>query len=228
MADPVYRPIIALVLGVFRALGLRIRTVGLEHLPPSGGMVLAINHVSYLDFALAGRAILPTGRLVRFMAKKEIFDVPVLGWLMRGMKHIRVDRSAGAGAYLEAVRALQSGEIVGVFPEATISLAFEIKAFKTGAARMARDADVPIVPMVIWGGQRVWTKFRRPQLRHRRVPVLVTIGAPINASGDPDQTTQQLRSAMQAMLEQVHRDYPDSPVGQWWGPARLGGTAPPL
>lgn len=225
MAEPVYRPVIGLVMAIFGALGLRIKTQGLEHVPRSGGMVLAINHVSYLDFALGGRALLPTKRLVRFMAKKAIFDTPGVGLLMRGMKHISVDRSAGASAYREAVAALERGEVVGVFPEATISKSFEIKAFKSGAARMAISAGVPIVPMVIWGGQRVWTKHRRPQLLRRGIPIRILIDAPMTDT-DADRLTDRLRTRMREMLEAVQANYPDSHAGQWWAPSRLGGTAP--
>lgn len=225
MAEPVYRPVIGLVLALFRALGLRIRTTGLDHLPRQGGVVLAINHISYLDFALAGYAVLPTGRLIRFMAKKAIFDVPVIGQLCRGMKHISVDRSAGADAYREAVNALERGEIVGVFPEATISLSFELKEFKSGAARMAVAAGVPILPMVVWGGQRVWTKRHRPQVLRRGVPIRIAIGTPITGS-DPGALTEQMRASMSALLSEVQAGYPDSHSGQWWAPARLGGTAP--
>lgn len=225
MGEPVYRPVIVLVQSAFAALGLRIRTSGLEHIPPTGGAVIAMNHVSYLDFALAGKAILPSKRLVRFMAKKAIFDVPVLGALMRGMRHISVDRSAGSAAYNQAVSALRKGELVGVFPEATISRSFELKEFKSGAARMATTAGVPVIPMIVWGGQRIWTKGRRPHLSRRRVPISVAIG-PALIDNDPSALTERLRAAMADLLERVQQTYPDSHSGQWWAPRRLGGSAP--
>src|SRR3954451_17481492 len=105
----------------FAALGLRFTVTGTEHVPRTGGAVMAINHTGYLDFTFAGYAARPAGRLVRFMAKDEIFHNPVAGPLMRGMKHIPVDRDAGSAAFGPAVRALRDGEIVGVFPEATMS-----------------------------------------------------------------------------------------------------------
>ena len=107
---------------------------------------MVINHTGYLDFAYAGLAAQRSGRLVRFMAKDSVFTHRVSGPLMRGMKHIPVDRAAGAGSYAAAVDALRDGEIVGVFPEATISRSFELKDFKNGAARMAAEAGVPILP----------------------------------------------------------------------------------
>ena len=138
MVEPVYTPVITAVKGLFRALGIRFTVTGAEHVPRTGGAVMAINHVGYLDFTFAGLAAQPAGRLVRFMAKKEVFDHRVSGPLMRGMKHIPVDRhGVPAQSYAAAVAALRSGEIVGVFPEATISRSFELKEFKTGAVRMA-------------------------------------------------------------------------------------------
>ena len=90
-------------------------------MPRTGGVVLASNHVSYFDFIFCGYAARPAKRLVRFMAKKVTFDHKVSGPLMRSMHHIPVDRSAGADAMEHAIDSLRSGEVVGVFPEATIS-----------------------------------------------------------------------------------------------------------
>ena len=114
MAEPTYTPIIALAKLVFRGLGLRFTITGAEHVPRTGGAVMAINHVGYLDFTFAGLAAQPAGRLVRFMAKKEVFDHRVSGPLMRGMKHIPVDRhGVPADSYAAAVAALRSGGVVG-------------------------------------------------------------------------------------------------------------------
>ena len=101
---------------------------------------------------------------------------------MRGMHHIPVDRKAGAGAYDEALAALRAGEVVGVFPEATISQSFEVKGLKSGAARMALAAGVPIVPVRIWGTQRLWTKGHKRQLTRRHTPVTIVVGPPVPAA----------------------------------------------
>ena len=140
MPEIVYPPVIALAKTLFRVLDLRLRVEGSEHVPTSGGAVLASNHISYLDFIFAGFGAQPAGRLVRFMAKQEVFAHPIGGPLMRGMRHIPVDRSAGAGSFEAAVKALGAGEVVGVFPEATISRSFTVKQLKSGAARLAQDA----------------------------------------------------------------------------------------
>lgn len=234
MAELVYPPVLGFVHTFFRVLRLRIRVDGVANLPATGGGVLAINHVGYLDFVfagLSGRHARPK-RLVRFMAKEEIFHHPVAGPLMRGMHHISVDRLAGADAYLSAVEALRAGELVGVFPEATISRSFELKGFKTGAARMAMEAGVPIIPIITWGSQRLITKGRPPHWR-RKTPILVRVGAPIAVAPDADvnAVTDELRAQMSELLTQVRSEYPDQPSGdddRWWLPASLGGTAPTL
>ena len=101
--DLVYPPVIASAYGAFSLLGLKFTLQGADHVPRTGGAVLASNHVSYLDFIFCGRAARPSHRLVRFMAKKSTFDHKVSGPIMRSMHHIPVDRSAGAGAYSHAV-----------------------------------------------------------------------------------------------------------------------------
>ena len=232
MVEPVYTPVIGLARAFFAALGLRFTISGQEHIPREGGAVLAMNHVGYLDFALCGWAFRPSGRVVRFMAKKEVFDHPVGGPLMRGMKHIPVDRESGATSYLAAVEACRRGEIVGVFPEATISQSFDLKGFKSGAARMAMDAGVPLLPMVVWGSQRLMTKGR-PRDLTRGTPIRLSIGQPMHPSAGQEATalTAELKVAMQTLLDEARSGYPGrprSPEDTWWLPASLGGTAPTL
>lgn len=232
MAEPVYRPVIGFARLVFRSLGLRFDITGADNVPATGGGVVAINHTGYLDFALAGFAFRPRKRLVRFMAKKEVFDHPVSGPLMRGMKHIPVDREAGAGSFDAAVEACKRGELVGVFPEATVSQSFELKAFKTGAVRMAAAAGVPIIPVIVWGSQRVWTKGRKREL-HRGTSIRIVVGQPFTplADADPVVVTADLKSRMQVLLDQARASYQGAPLDEsdrWWLPAAMGGTAPTL
>jgi 1-acyl-sn-glycerol-3-phosphate acyltransferase len=233
MAEPTYTPVIALARAVFRGLGLRFDISGEQHVPRHGGAVMAINHVGYLDFTFAGLAARPAGRLVRFMAKKEVFDHKVSGPLMRGMKHIPVDRTGAANdSYQQAVKALQAGEIVGVFPEATISESFDLKDFKTGAARMAMEAGVPLLPCVVWGSQRVLTKGRPKDLT-RGTPIRIVVGEPFtpDPAADPAVVTADLKARMQVLLDEARATYqggPRTPEDTWWIPAGMGGTAPTL
>ncbi|MSO64052.1 MAG: 1-acyl-sn-glycerol-3-phosphate acyltransferase [Actinobacteria bacterium] len=228
MADLVYPPVIVLVKSLWRYLGLTFDFQGDENVPRKGGAILAINHVGYFDFALTGTAALPAGRYVRFMAKKEIFANKIAGPLMRGMHHINVDRENGAASFVAALRALKSGEIIGIFPEGTISTSFEIKALKSGAVRLAMGAGVPVIPTVIWGSQRVWTKGVKRNLRREHIPISVVFGEPITyaRADDLEIAENELRETLLAMLRQVQDKYPDSHVGQRWAPTRLGGTAP--
>ena len=230
MADLVYPPVITAARVMFAGLGLKFTLNGTENVPRHGGAVMAINHTGYLDFTFAGYAVVPAHRLVRFLAKQEIFRHPVAGPFMRGMKHIAVDREAGAASLVSAVSALRRGEIVGVFPEATMSPSCELLPFKQGTVRMATEGNVPILPTVIWGSQRVLTYERRKKLGQRRVPITVTVGEPLVLTAEDGVAggTRRLREVMTAMLHQAQETYPDRPSGPddtWWLPARLGGTA---
>jgi 1-acyl-sn-glycerol-3-phosphate acyltransferase len=227
----VYPPVIGAAKTMFRVLDMKIDIEGAEHIPTSGGAVLASNHVSYLDFIFCGLGANPAKRLVRFMAKKSVFDHKVSGPLMRGMRHIPVDRDAGTAAFREATTALKNGEMVGVFPEATISESFTVKELKSGAARLARTAKVPLIPMAVWGPHRLWTKGRKKELTKRHVPVIISIGEPIELvkGMSPDATTEILRERLSALLDAAQKAYPEQPSGpedRWWLPAHMGGTAP--
>ncbi len=228
MRDITYPPIIVSAKLAFRALGLRFRMTGTEHVPTSGPALLAVNHISYVDFVLGGFAAHPSRRLVRFMAKRELFDHRFSGPLMRSMHHISVDRADGVGSYDEAVRYLEAGEVVGIFPEATISRSFEIKELKTGAVRIAAVAGVPLVPVILWGTQRMMTKDH-PRDFSRGKTIAISVGEPLHPSGDdPVAETAQLRSVMSRMLDETIRGYPaeEQPPGSWWLPASYGGSAP--
>jgi len=215
VADLVYPPVIVLVKTLWKVLGLRFDFSGEENIPRKDGAILAINHVSYLDFAITGTAALPANRYVRFMAKKEIFENKLAGPLMRGMHHISVDRSSGSASFVAALRALKAGEIIGIFPEGTTSTSFEIKELKSGAVRLAMGAGVPIIPTIIWGSQRIWTKGVKRNLKHNKFPVTVVFGKPIfyERGTDVEQAELHLRTTLVAMLRQVQEDYPDSHVG---------------
>jgi 1-acyl-sn-glycerol-3-phosphate acyltransferase len=227
----VYPPVVALAKTMFFALDNKITVEGAEHIPATGGAVLASNHSSYLDFIYCGFGAQPAKRLVRFMAKKQVFDHKISGPLMRGMRHIPVDRTAGTAAFKHAIDSLRGGEIVGVFPEATISESFTIKALKSGAARMAQEASVPLIPMAVWGPHRLWTKGRKKELTKRHVPVIIKIGEaiPVPADATPESITATLKERLTTLLDAVQQAYPDKPAGpddRWWLPAHLGGTAP--
>jgi 1-acyl-sn-glycerol-3-phosphate acyltransferase len=226
--DITYPPVIVTAKVGFKALGLRFTLSGAEHIPKAGGALLAVNHISYLDFILGGYAAQPSKRLVRFMAKRELFDHRLAGPLMRSLHHISVDRADGLASYDEGIRRLQAGEIVGIFPEATISRSFELKEFKTGATRMAAAAGVPLILAILWGTQRIKTKGH-PQDFSRGKTIAISVGEPLHPTGtDSVAETAELKSRMAALLDQTIRSYPadEQPPGSWWLPASYGGSAP--
>ncbi|MBE7189717.1 lysophospholipid acyltransferase family protein [Jatrophihabitans endophyticus] len=230
--DPVYRGVIRVFRVVFRMLGLRFTLRGLDNVPTDGPAVLACNHLSYLDFTFVGLAATHRRRLVRFMAKQSVFDNRVSGPLMRAMRHIPVDRASGAAAYRRAARAVAAGELVGIFPEATISRSWELKSFKLGAATLAVREQVPLVPVVLWGAQRTFTTDKRYSFGRGKA-ITVALGAPIVAAptDSPLDVDAELRRRMQELLDAARRDYPDVPTcadDRWWLPASCGGTAPSL
>jgi 1-acyl-sn-glycerol-3-phosphate acyltransferase len=230
MRDLTYPGVILTAKTGFRLLGQRFRMTGTEQVPRSGGVLLAYNHIGYVDFVYGGLAANPSGRLVRFMAKREIFDHPVGGAVMRSMHHIEVDRGEGIASYERALEYLRAGEAVGIFPEATISRAMELKEFKSGAVRIAAAAGVPLVPVVLWGTQRMMTKDH-PRDFSRGKTISIRVGEPLHPTGeDPVAETAELKAVMSRMLDEAIADYPadEQPPGSWWVPARHGGSAPTL
>jgi len=223
--EPAYRTLEIAAAIVTRALGIKITYQGLDNIPAQGGAVVATNHTSYVDFLPVGMSGRKRRRSIRLMPKAEMQKVGIVNFIIKHTGAIPVDRQAGAAAYTEAVRALRAGELVGVYPEATISRSFELKEFKSGSARMALEAQVPILPMIVWGAHRIWTKDHPKTLGRNKIPIVVRIGKPLAPTGTPAELDAALRSAMTAMLHDVQELYPHPP-GAYWVPRRLGGGAP--
>ncbi|KWX66861.1 1-acyl-sn-glycerol-3-phosphate acyltransferase [Mycobacterium sp. NAZ190054] len=223
--EPVFRTLEITAQLAVRATGTQITFRGVENLPDRGGAVVAINHTGYVDWLPAALAATRRRRRMRFMIKAEMQDVRIVAWLIRHTKTIPVDRRAGSSAYAAAVEALRGGEIVGVYPEATISRSFELKEFKSGAVRMAKEAHVPIVPLIVWGAHRMWTKDHPRALGRNKIPVTVAVGPAIAPDGDLAELDRVLRTRMTELLHEAQEGYP-RPPGAFWVPHRLGGGAP--
>ncbi len=232
VVELLYTGIIGFARTMFKVQGLDLTVRGERHFPERGGAVVVINHTGYFDFVYGGIPARVHKRFIRYMAKVEVFDHKISGPIMRELKHIPVDRTAGKASFDEAVNRLRAGELVGVFPEATISRSFEVKEFKTGAVRMALAADVPIITVTLWGSQRVWTKGLPKKLLRPKVPIMMQVGVPMKAYEPVEECTQEIRSRMQATLERMQQEYAQKygpyPAGASWVPARLGGSAPTL
>jgi 1-acyl-sn-glycerol-3-phosphate acyltransferase len=224
LVELVYPPVIGLTRLVFRALGLRIEVTGTDRVPHSGPVILVANHVSYLDFTLVGLIARP--RRVRFLARQEVFGHWAAGPCLRAMRHVPVDRAAPAAAYLAARDLLDRGEAVGVFPEAGISQAYDVRELMPGAAALAAATGAPLVPVAIWGPQRIATA-RRPVDLTRGRPVDIAVGAPFTVGGGAG--TVALGVALQRLLDGLQslpRHQPEPGEDAPWHPARLGGSAP--
>jgi 1-acyl-sn-glycerol-3-phosphate acyltransferase len=213
---------------MFRALGLRIVVEGADRIPRTGPVVLASSHVSFLDFTLVGLAARP--RRVRFLTRHDAFGHWAAGPFMRAMRHVPVDRAAPAAAYLHTRRLLFAGEAVGIFPEAGISQAYDVRELMPGAVALAAETGAPLVPIAIWGPQRIATA-RRPLDLHRGRPVSISVGEPIAFAGDADAVigTIDLAVRLQAMVDQLQalpRHQPARGEDAPWHPAHRGGTAP--
>ena len=214
--------------GVEPVLNARIEIRGLEHVPGRGGAILAFNHRSYFDAAVASLVAARAGRAVRGLGKKEVLDAPVLGLLARAVGTIRVDRGTGSHEPLDAAAvALRAGEVVMMAPQGTIPRgpAFfepELKG-RWGVARLAAMTRTPVIPMGLWGTERVWPRNARlPRIDPLRRPrVTVRIGPPVELTyDDPDTDTKRVMAALSDLLppeaherrtpteEELRRTYP--------------------
>jgi 1-acyl-sn-glycerol-3-phosphate acyltransferase len=239
MSDRVYRAVNVVGRGVLRVLDVRVRVTGAGHLPTSGPVILAANHASYPDFVLLERAAVDRGRHVRFLCRHDAWQVPGVGWFLDRMGHVPVDRAAPAAAYLHSRRLLRDGEAVGIFPEAGISYSYAVRPLMRGVAALARETGAPVVPVALWGGQRIWSvgvtpsgREPRPSLRRGRL-VDVRLGPAMAVAGGDDLTacTRTLGATLTTMLEELqglpeHRPVPGRHAP--WHPHHLGGHAPDL
>jgi 1-acyl-sn-glycerol-3-phosphate acyltransferase len=223
--EPVFRTLEIAAKALVMVTGTKITYQNLENIPRTGGAVIAINHTSYVDWLPAALAVHHRGRRIRYMIKAEMQQVKVVNFLIKHTKTVPVNRGAGVDAYAAAIRLLQAGEVVGLMPEATISRSFELKDFKTGAARMALEAGVPMVPLIVWGAHRIWTKDHPRNLGRKKIPLTVAAGQPLPPTGDVEHLDAALRDEMSSLLHRVQEEYPH-PKGAYWVPRRLGGSAP--
>jgi 1-acyl-sn-glycerol-3-phosphate acyltransferase len=227
----VYPPIEALAKGAMKVMGYDVRVTGEHNIPASGPAIIASNHIGYLDFVFTGYTANKRKRRARFLAKREIWNNKVAKVLMNGMRHIPVDRDKDPKkAYAEAIAALSRGEIIGMFPESTISPSFVPRAGKTGSARLAQSVGAPLIPAAVWGTQRILTKGR-PKNLQRGLAIIVNVGEPIQTDpgDDPRALTDELMLSIGHLLKQAQDSYPQQPANdadRWWLPAHLGGTAP--
>ena len=182
---------------------------GAEHVPATGGIIVAANHVSELDPVVIGHFLVDQGRLPRFLAKIELFRKPPMKWIVEGADQIPVSRhAADASAALQpAVEALARGECVLIYPEGSATRDPQLWPMKarTGVARLALLSGAPVVPVAQWGPEAILPyKARRPKLFPRRT-MRVLAGSPVDLSAFRDKplTADLLRSATDAVMHRI-------------------------
>lgn len=185
------------------------RFEGLEHVPPEGPVLVAANHISYLDPLAHALMLRKAGRHPRFLAKKELYGNALVGQILRGAKQIPVDRGSRSAAPLEAaIEALRGGEAVVVYPEATLTTNEDSLPMqgKTGLARLTLETGTPVVPIAVWGPQRVWPRDGLQDVRFGR-PIWVKAGAPMDFSefdGQED-SLPVLRKVTATVMDELRR-----------------------
>ena len=202
--------------------GLRWTVEGAHTIPVRGPVILASNHVSYLDPLVLGFVADRRHRKVRFLAKAELFDKQPLATLLRQGGQIPVLRgsTSAAGSLDAAVDALAREECLAVFPEGTISLDLEPMVGKSGTARLAALTGVPVWPIGLWGAHRVLFKGRKPNWR-RGIAEVVVVGDPIRVTPDENahEATDRVMSSIAACVRRARELYPQSPApgeDDWW------------
>jgi len=203
-APRLYRAVVVFLKWLVWLSRWRVRFVGLEHIPEHGPVVIVANHISYLDPILIGLGVERRGRMVRYLAKRELFDHWFTGPVMRGADQILVDRKGDAGAALRhAEAAMAQGKLLVIFPQGTIRPTFDPSQGKTGAARLALACGVPLVPAVAWGGQQIATKHQ-PRRSGWRTHHEVHFGPAITAG--PDDSAADLTLALMNAIGDLLRD----------------------
>jgi 1-acyl-sn-glycerol-3-phosphate acyltransferase len=160
------------------------RYEGMEHIPAEGSVLIACNHISYLDPLAHGLMLRKAGRRPRFLAKQELYRNPLLKTVLSGAGQIPVERGTGSVAPLDAARnALEAGEVVVVYPEGTVTRNADSLPMKgkTGIARLALATSVPVLPIAVWGSQAVWQREGLGDLRFGR-PIWLKATAPMDFS----------------------------------------------
>jgi putative phosphoserine phosphatase/1-acylglycerol-3-phosphate O-acyltransferase len=199
-----------------------IEIVGEQRIPATGAAIVVANHRSYFDPTLLGMVIAKRGRTVRFLGKKEVFDVPLVGSLVRAMGGIRVDRGTGSDEPLDAAAAaLEGGELVALMPQGTIprGQAFFDPKLKGrwGAARLAHLTGAPVIPIGIWGTEKVWPRNARvPRLLNVFEPpkVTATVGKRVKLEGvSVEADTKRIMKAIAKQLPPEAR-HPHAPTDE--------------
>jgi 1-acyl-sn-glycerol-3-phosphate acyltransferase len=194
------------LLRIFTTVWFDLKVYGKENVPQSGGVLLVANHQSFLDPPLIGVQL---QRKASYLAKSGLFENPLFGWIIRNCNAFPVRQGEGdVGAVKETIRRLREGHMLTVFPEGGRSDDGELQPILNGAALVVRKAGVPIVPVVIEGSFKAWSKHRRIWQRH---PVRVLFGKPavvhqLKAKEITEFIDQQLHELLAELRERIAQE----------------------
>jgi 1-acyl-sn-glycerol-3-phosphate acyltransferase len=182
---------------------------GVENLPREGGFVVSPNHISYADPLPFAHFLFDSGREGYFLAKDSLFEIPVVGWILRKSGQIPVYRNstAAATAYQAAVEAVQAGKAVAIFPEGTITRDPDLWPMrgKTGAARVALETRCPLIPVAQWGAQEILPPYGHRLSLFPRKTMHMYAGPPVDLDdlyGQP-LDTKVLREATDRLMDRI-------------------------
>jgi 1-acyl-sn-glycerol-3-phosphate acyltransferase len=224
VAEPWYHAAKIVVLPPLR-LWFRWHFEGLDHIPRTGPAIIACNHISYLDPLATAYAVVTAGRRPRFLAKDDLFEIPVVGAAFRGAHQIPVHRGSRDGSSLRlALRALTEEECVVIYPEGTVTKRADHLPMegKTGAVRLALASGVPITPLASWGSHAVWQKSGRGSIKPGR-PVWLKAGAGLDFSARADEAedhdavrvmTAEVMEALTSLAADLRSRYPKRWAGE--------------
>jgi 1-acyl-sn-glycerol-3-phosphate acyltransferase len=189
---------------------------GQEHIPATGGCVVVTNHVSHFDPLAFAHFINDSGRAPRFLGKSEVFETPVVGYVVRNAGQIPVYRESrdATNAFRDAVAAVEAGECVGIYPEATLTRDPGLwpMAGKTGAARVALTTGCPLIPAAQWGPQDVLAPYSKVPKLFPRKTMHIWAGPPVDlddlrgqelTSAVLREATDRVMAAVTAILERI-------------------------
>ncbi len=189
--------------GAVFGAAFRVRHHGLHHIPATGGALICTNHVSVLDPVFVALGGAKRGRPVRFLGLSELFESGFVGWTMRAGRHIPLRRGTGDWEAIHAVAAvIRSGAVAGMSPEGRVTDGVEELAGQKGAARIALDAECPVIPSGLWGSNWRWPKDGLHYRRPLRPPVVMVFGPAIRPAGDP-RDPRDVRALTEEIMDEI-------------------------
>jgi len=228
---PIFRVLAAVLLPPMLFLG-RYHIENGEKLPKSGAVVVAPNHYSEIDPVVMGVAIWKLGRAPRYMAKASLFKVPVVGWFLRRSGQIPVERTRtrGSNPLASANLLVDNGLAVVVYPEGSLTRDPGLWPMrgKSGAARLALTAGVPLIPVAHWGSQEIMPRYGKKISFFPRKDVRIRFGDPVDLSEFAGRTldnstlmaaTEVLMNAIADLLGELRNE---TPPEHRWDPAQKG------